>query len=116
MPRWSECLYNREIPLGSELHFTFIQGILTTDSAISRRGRGGKMAVVVSAMGGKPKVTDLLLKCVTLAAAGDLGGSEVKYNRMDVLPRYCAQRVTGYEPRTMRMCYTHTTPHAVMPR
>lgn len=36
------------------------------------------MAVVVSAMGGKPKVTDLLLKCVSLAATGNLKGSEVR--------------------------------------
>lgn len=36
------------------------------------------MAVVVSAMGGKPKVTDLLLNSVSLAAAGDRAGSEVR--------------------------------------
>lgn len=35
------------------------------------------MAVVVSAMGGKPKVTDLLLNSVSLAAAGNSEGSEV---------------------------------------
>ena len=35
------------------------------------------MAVVVSAMGGKPKVTDLLLNSVSLAAAGNRDGSEV---------------------------------------
>lgn len=35
------------------------------------------MAVVVSAMGGKPKVTDLLLNSVSLAAAGNREGSEV---------------------------------------
>lgn len=35
------------------------------------------MAVVVSAMGGKPKVTDLLLNSVSLAAEGNLEGSEV---------------------------------------
>lgn len=35
------------------------------------------MAVVVSAMGGKPKVTDLLLNSVSLAAAGNRAGSEV---------------------------------------
>ena len=35
------------------------------------------MAVVVSAMGGKPKVTDLLLDSVSLAAAGNRAGSEV---------------------------------------
>lgn len=38
------------------------------------RGTDKKMAVVVSAMGGKPKVTDLLLNSVTLAAAGDADG------------------------------------------
>lgn len=43
-----------------------------------RRGKTGKMAVVVSAMGGKPKVTDLLLKTVSLAAVGDHAGSEVR--------------------------------------
>lgn len=37
------------------------------------------MAVVVSAMGGKPKVTDLLLKSVSLAAAGNRAGSEVRF-------------------------------------
>lgn len=42
-----------------------------------RRGDAGKMAVVVSAMGGKPKVTDLLLNSVSLAAAGNRDGSEV---------------------------------------
>lgn len=46
------------------------------------------MAVVVSAMGGKPKVTDLLLNSVSLAATGNRAGSEVctfsKINR----PRY----------------------------
>lgn len=36
------------------------------------------MAVVVSAMGGKPKVTDLLLNSVSLAAAGNREGSEVR--------------------------------------
>eukprot|EP00624_Nannochloropsis_granulata_P007211 evm.model.NODE_6825_length_32477_cov_17.962835.6 len=35
-----------------------------------------KMAVVVSAMGGKPKVTDLLINTVMLAAKGDLEGYE----------------------------------------
>ncbi len=35
-----------------------------------------KMAVVVSAMGGKPKVTDLLIDTVLLAAKGDLAGYE----------------------------------------
>jgi hypothetical protein len=38
------------------------------------RGSGSQMAVVVSAMGGKPKVTDLLLKTVALAAEGDEEG------------------------------------------
>lgn len=33
--------------------------------------------MVVSAMGGKPKVTDLLLKCVSHAATGNLEGTEV---------------------------------------
>lgn len=42
-----------------------------------RRGGAGKMAVVVSAMGGKPKVTDLLLESVSLAAAGNLVASKV---------------------------------------
>jgi aspartokinase len=32
---------------------------------------GDNVAVVVSAMGGKPKVTDMLLDLVTLAAAGN---------------------------------------------
>lgn len=36
------------------------------------------MAVVVSAMGGKPKVTDMLLRSVSSAAAGDIEGSEVR--------------------------------------
>eukprot|EP00903_Cladosiphon_okamuranus_P016316 g15048.t1 len=43
---------------------------------VERRGEAGKMAVVVSAMGGKPKVTDLLLNSVSLAAAGNRAGSE----------------------------------------
>eukprot|EP00752_Nemacystus_decipiens_P016060 g14356.t1 len=43
---------------------------------VERRGDAGKMAVVVSAMGGKPKVTDLLLNSVSLAAAGNRAGSE----------------------------------------
>ncbi|KAG5183200.1 aspartate kinase/homoserine dehydrogenase [Tribonema minus] len=38
------------------------------------RDNSGRMAVVVSAMGGKPKVTDMLLSTVTLAAAGDHEG------------------------------------------
>lgn len=43
---------------------------------VRRRGKGDKMAVVVSAMGGKPKVTDMLLRSVSSAAAGDIEGSE----------------------------------------
>ncbi|CAB1120771.1 unnamed protein product [Ectocarpus sp. CCAP 1310/34] len=43
---------------------------------VETRGDAGKMAVVVSAMGGKPKVTDLLLNSVALAAAGNREGSE----------------------------------------
>ena len=35
------------------------------------------MAIVASAMGGKPKVTDLLLNSVSIAAAGNRAGSEV---------------------------------------
>lgn len=46
---------------------------------VCRRGDAGKMAVVVSAMGGKPKVTDLLLNSVSLAAAGNKAGSEVGF-------------------------------------
>ncbi|CAN0058261.1 unnamed protein product [Pylaiella littoralis] len=43
---------------------------------VDKRGDAGKMAVVVSAMGGKPKVTDLLLNSVSLAAAGHKAGAE----------------------------------------
>ena len=43
-----------------------------------RRGKDGKMAVVVSAMGGKPKVTDLLLNTVSLSASGNRAGAEVR--------------------------------------
>lgn len=46
-------------------------------SHCGRRGNAGRMAVVASAMGGKPKVTDLLLNSVSLAAAGNREGSEV---------------------------------------
>ena len=35
-----------------------------------RAREGGRMAVVVSAMGGKPKVTDLLLQTVNMAIGG----------------------------------------------
>lgn len=66
------------------------------------------MAVVVSAMGGKPKVTDLLLKCVTLAAAGDLDGSEVKDHRMDVLPRRSAKRVLLFIYLLICLYVTHS--------
>jgi bifunctional aspartokinase / homoserine dehydrogenase 1 len=41
---------------------------------MDNRGSQSSMAVVVSAMGGKPKVTDLLLSTVTMAAAGDHAG------------------------------------------
>ncbi|CAM9469791.1 unnamed protein product [Discosporangium mesarthrocarpum] len=41
---------------------------------MDRRREGGKMGVVVSAMGGKPKVTDMLLLSVSRAAAGDAEG------------------------------------------
>ncbi len=37
---------------------------------------GNKVAMVVSAMGGKPKVTDLLLNAVRDAAAGDMEGAQ----------------------------------------
>jgi aspartokinase/homoserine dehydrogenase 1 len=39
-------------------------------------GDGSPLAVVVSAMGGKPKVTDLLIETVSLAAAGELDAAK----------------------------------------
>merc|ERR1719261_1586155 len=33
-----------------------------------------QIAVVVSAIGGKPKVTDMLIDCITLAASGNVAG------------------------------------------
>jgi aspartokinase/homoserine dehydrogenase 1 len=41
-----------------------------------------QVAVVVSAMGGKPKVTDLLLQSVHLAAQGDMDGAKAKLDNI----------------------------------
>ena len=43
---------------------------------------GDRIAVVVSAMGGKPKVTDILISLVALALRGDVQGYEASLERL----------------------------------
>lgn len=62
----------------------------TCSTAVPGGKVGQKVAVVVSAMGGKPKVTDLLLSTLTMAAQGDLAGAvavltQIEKKHMDAI-------------------------------
>ncbi|KAJ1641368.1 Aspartate/glutamate/uridylate kinase, partial [Pavlovales sp. CCMP2436] len=54
--------------VGSASAMRQVRSIITGIAA--EQGDGSPLAIVVSAMGGKPKVTDLLIQTVTYAAAG----------------------------------------------
>lgn len=58
----------------------------------ARTGRG-RLAVVVSAMGGKPKVTDMLLDCVHASAAADGVLAEAKLSAIYAKHRTCVGEI-----------------------
>eukprot|EP01041_Mallomonas_annulata_P005902 gene5902-11914_t len=57
-----------------------------------------RIAMVVSAMGGKPKVTDLLLDSVHAAAAGNINESDAKLNGIQAKHELCVRDILAKSP------------------
>ena len=60
--------------------------------------KNNRIAMVVSAMGGKPKVTDLLLDSVHFAAADNIADSHSRLQDIQTKHNICVQDVLGKSP------------------